>query len=464
MANVGGAEANAATAARKLFGTDGVRGTANVEPVTCEIALRLGRAAAQLCAAAPTPRRFVVGKDTRRSSDMLESAVAAGICSAGADVVLAGVLPTPGIALLTRQLGAAGGVVISASHNAFQDNGIKLFGFTGFKLTDEIEAAIERLVLEDGSGARLPTGADVGTVQVLDDATARYAESLRRTLPGGCSLRGLKIVIDCAHGAAYRVAPEVFASLGAVVVAIGAHPDGVNINRDAGALHPRQLQETVLATQAHLGLALDGDADRAMLVDERGAVVDGDEVLALAAADMLAHGTLRGNTVVATVMSNIGLEIALRERDARLVRVPVGDRYVVEEMVRGGYNLGGEQSGHLLVLDHSTTGDGVLAGLTVARLMIEGQRPLSELKRVMAKYPQALVNVRVARREDLDAVPTVRRVIEQVSERLHNRGRVLVRYSGTEPLVRVMVEGEDADQVRADAEEIAAALRAHLGA
>lgn len=451
------------TPLRQLFGTDGVRGVANLEPMTPESALRLGQALAQRCQSGSARPRIVIGRDTRLSGDMLEAALVAGITSMGADVLLAGVLPTPAIAFLTRSLPADAGVVVSASHNPFPDNGIKIFAATGFKLPAAVEHAIEQLVLNGESEAQRPTAAAVGRTVRFDDAAERYLRHLGGAVPPGLRLDGLRVVLDCAHGAAHRVGPAIFRGLGADVVAIGIEPDGTNINAGCGAVHPNRLQDAVRATQAQLGVALDGDADRVMLVDDAGEVVDGDEMLAMFATDMLAHGTLRGSTVVATVMSNLGLEIALRERGVRLVRTAVGDRYVVEEMQRGGYNLGGEQSGHLILLDHGTTGDGLVSGLTAARLMVARQRSLGDLKHVMSKLPQVLLNVRVARRNDLDAIPAVRQAIEAVRVALHDRGRVLVRYSGTEPLVRVMVEGEDAARVEAHAQDIAAAIRHHLG-
>ncbi|MFI5397208.1 MAG: phosphoglucosamine mutase [Candidatus Binatia bacterium] len=448
---------------RKLFGTDGVRGVANVEPVTAETTLRLGRAVAHFCRKDVTGRqRIVVGKDTRWSGDMLENALAAGICSLGVDVLLTGPVPTPAVAFLTRSTQAAAGAVISASHNPFQDNGIKFFAASGFKLPDEVEEGIEQLVFDDAADRLHPTGNEIGKVSHINDAGDRYRNFLKGFLPARLSLAGLKIVIDCAHGAAYRVGPELFRELGAEVVAIGVNPDGVNINQHCGAVHPERLQEAVIAERAHLGIALDGDADRGIFVDEAGAVVDGDEVLAMAATEMLARGTLKHATVVATVMSNIGLEVALRERGVRLVRVKVGDRYVVEEMRRHDYNLGGEQSGHLVFIDHSTTGDGLMSALTVARLLVERQRPLSELKRVMMKFPQVLLNVPVVRRGELETLPNVQRTLDKVAAELGDRGRVVVRYSGTEPLVRIMVEGEQQLQVQAYAHEIAAAIRSEL--
>lgn len=449
--------------ARPLFGTDGVRGLANVEPVTAETALRLGCAVAEVCrTAVPGRPRIVVGRDTRWSGDMLESALAAGICSRGVDVLLTGPLPTPAIAFLTRSLHACAGAVVSASHNPFQDNGLKFFAASGFKLPDGLEAEIERRLLDGGSDTAQPTGSAIGRVLRIDDAADRYRDFVKGSVSTRLSLSGLKIAIDCAHGAAYALAPELFRQLGAQVVVIGASPDGVNINDQCGAVHPERLQALVTAEQAHLGIALDGDADRAMFVDETGAVIDGDQVLAMVAADMLRQGTLKKATVVSTVMSNLGLEIALRQRGGRLVRVKVGDRYVVEEMRRQDYNLGGEQSGHLVFLDHTTTGDGLIAAVAVLRLMVEGERPLSELKRVMTQFPQVLLNVPVARRVDFATLPKVRQTIDRITAALGDHGRVLVRYSGTEPLVRVMVEAEALPQVQAYAEEIAGAIRSEL--
>ncbi len=453
------------TPVRKLFGTDGIRGPANVEPMTAETALRLGQAAVQLFRRQSTRRpALVIGKDTRLSGGMIEAALAAGASSMGADVWLAGVLPTPAIALLTRSLQADAGVVVSASHNPFADNGIKFFGPDGFKLPDSVESEIEALLQGAIDPARLLTGGAIGNVRILPDANERYMNALQAVLPDTMRLQRFKIVIDCANGAGFRVAPALFAALGAQVSTLGTEPDGTNINDRLGAVHPQQLQEAVVAAGADMGLALDGDADRAILVDASGAVVDGDEVMAMLGVEMHARGTLRGAAVVATVMSNLGLEIALREHGIRLLRAQVGDRYVVEEMRRGGYNLGGEQSGHLLFLDSSTTGDGIIAALQVARLMTEKRRPLSELKRVMSKLPQVMLNVRVSERRELDAVAVVRDAIAAATAGLKDRGRVLVRYSGTEPLVRVMVEGDDAEKAKAYAEQIAAAIRTSFGA
>jgi len=450
---------------RQLFGTDGVRGVANVEPVSVETALRLGRALASACQQKRAGRcTILIGRDTRLSGDMIEAALVAGICSMGGDALLAGVVPTPAVAALTHRLQADAGVVISASHNPFQDNGIKFFASMGFKLSDAAERTIEDLVMGSTIDPVRPIASHIGRARHVADAGERYINFLKQAFSGGARLDGLKIVVDCAHGAAFHVGPRVLQELGAHVVAIGVSPDGENINRGCGAMHPQHLQQTVVAEQAHLGVALDGDADRVIFVDERGEVVDGDETLAMIATAMLNHGTLQQATVVATVMSNIGLEIALRDRGARLVRVQVGDRYVVEEMVRHGYNLGGEQSGHLICLDHSTTGDGLIAALIVLRLMVTLERPLSDLKRAMSKFPQALINVPVTQRRDLRTIAALAETVDRITAALNDRGRVLVRYSGTEPVVRVMVEGEHVAQVNAFAEEIATAIRTHLAA
>jgi phosphoglucosamine mutase len=459
---VGGADTEMAPA-RKFFGTDGIRGVANREPITCETALRVGRALVHSCQRSGVQRpRIVVGRDTRLSGDMLERALTAGVCSAGGDALLAGIVPTPAVAYLTRTMQAHAGTVVSASHNPFQDNGLKFFDATGFKLPDAAEQSIERLLVNGDVSALTASATALGTARRIDDAGQRYIEFLETLAPPGTPFKGMRVVIDCAHGAAYSVGPDLLRRLGADVVALGTAPDGMNINHDVGATHPQRLQATVRAEQADAGVALDGDADRLILADEQGDIVDGDEVLAIAAADMLARGSLKHGTVVATVMSNLGLEVALHERGARLVRVPVGDRYVVAEMRQHGYNLGGEQSGHLIFLDHGTTGDGLLAALQVLRLIVERQRPLSELKHAMTRFPQVLLNVPVQARRDLDGVEPVQQAIARIRAVLNDRGRVLVRYSGTEPLVRVMVEGEDGNTVQAYAEELAAAIRAAL--
>jgi phosphoglucosamine mutase len=448
----------------RLFGTDGIRGTANVEPMTSETSVRLGRAIAHIVKRSPRRHKIIIGKDTRLSGYMLESALTSGICSMGVDVLVCGPIPTPGIAFLTRSMRADAGVMISASHNPFQDNGIKFFDSSGFKLADDVEREIEDLVLGNGTDGLRPTADEVGKAFHLDDALGRYNVFLKNTFPRQSTLDGLTVAVDCANGASYRVGPEVFAELGATVIAMADEPDGTNINRDCGALHPEGLAARVRAAGANIGVALDGDADRVILVDEHGTVVDGDEVLAILGVELHRTGRLPGSTVVATVMSNLGLDLALRAHGIGLTRVQVGDRFVVEEMVRGGHQLGGEQSGHIVFLEHGTTGDGLVTALGVLAVMVETNRPLSELRRVMERLPQRLVNVRVRERRELKALPGVQRVIDRVSHDLGDRGRVLVRYSGTEPLVRIMVEGEQVAQVERYCEEIAAALREHVGA
>ena len=447
----------------RLFGTDGIRGTANVEPMTSETVLQLGRAIAHVVKSQPHRHRIIIGKDTRLSGYMLESALTSGICSMGVDVLLVGPLPTPGIAFLTRSMRADAGVVISASHNPFQDNGIKFFDRTGFKLPDETEREIERLLSKDEIAHLRPTATEVGKAYRIDDATGRYNVFLKSTFPRALALDGVKVVLDCAHGAGYRVGPDVFDELGADVVAVGVDPDGENINQHCGALDPRGLAERVVAESAAAGIAIDGDGDRVIFADEKGEVVDGDELLAILGLSLHERGELTNGAIVATVMSNLGLEVSLREQGVNLVRVRVGDRYVVEEMRRGGYILGGEQSGHLVCLDQSTTGDGLLTALRVVALMVEQGKPLSELRRAMHRFPQLLVNVQVRERRELDAVPAVTSAIAKAEAELGDRGRVLVRYSGTEPLLRVMVEGERPQVVERLAHDIAESVRTELG-
>jgi phosphoglucosamine mutase len=433
---------------RKLFGTDGIRGLANSEPMIPELALRLGRAIAWVAreqsGSAP---RVVIGKDTRLSGYMLETALASGICAMGGTVLLSGPMPTPAVANLTHSMRADAGVVISASHNPFQDNGIKLFGPDGFKLPDPQEAAIEALLGDERLDRHGSTGELVGRAERIADASGRYIVYAKNTFPKDLTLRGLRIVVDAAHGAAYRVAPQVFSELGAQVFSLGCKPNGTNINKGCGALHPEHMAKEVLRRNAHIGVALDGDADRLIVVDEAGEVVDGDILMALCATRMLTEQRLPQRTVVATVMSNMGLEIALSEAGGKLSRTPVGDRYVVEEMRRSGSIFGGEQSGHLIFLEHTTTGDGVVAALQVLAIMVREERPLSELRRVMTRMPQVLESVQLPARKPLEEMPQLAREIERAERALGKRGRVLVRWSGTEPKLRVMVEGPDPDQL-----------------
>jgi phosphoglucosamine mutase len=455
-----------ANGGRRLFGTDGVRGVANVHPMTPEIALQMGRAIAFVAQKGKTRQaRVVIGKDTRLSGYMFETALASGICAMGGKVMLTGPMPTPAIAQLTQSMRADAGVVISASHNPYQDNGIKIFGPDGFKLPDAEELEIERLLESHDLDEARMTGAKIGKAVKIDDAAGRYVVFCKTTFPNRLALDGLRVVVDAAHGAAYRVAPAVFTELGADVVALGVKPNGKNINREAGALHPEYVSREVVKREAHLGIALDGDADRVILVDEKGEIVDGDAVMALCALRMLRHDKLPGNTIVATVMSNLGLERALAAEGARVMRTQVGDRYVVEAMRAGGYKFGGEQSGHLLFLDHATTGDGIVAALQVLAIMLETGKPLSELsKTAMTRVPQVLENATFARRLPIEAMLKTRAAIVKVESELGATGRVLVRWSGTEAKLRVMVEGEDESKIVLYARDIVAAANVDISA
>jgi len=449
--------------ARKLFGTDGVRGVANKEPMTAETALKLGRSIAHFALIQPGPRhKILVGKDTRVSSYMLENALAAGICSMGADVLLVGTMPTPGVAFLTANMRSDAGAVISASHNPFQDNGIKFFARDGFKLSDEVEEQIEKLILANDIDEIRPTAERIGKAFRIDDALGRYVVFLKNSLPRNLSLDGLRVVVDCANGASYRAAPLVLEELGARVTAVGVNPDGRNINQDCGSLRPEVVCNEVRLRGADLGVALDGDGDRAIFADEHGNEVDGDQIMGLLAWDMIKHGQLQGNTLVATVMSNIGLELAMKEMGASLVRTPVGDRYVVERMRADGYNFGGEQSGHLILLDHSTSGDGLLSAVQVLRVMRATGKSLSELAGRVRKFPQLLKNVEVSSRKDLENIPQVQRIMAEATQKLGNSGRLLVRYSGTQMLCRVMAEGENEDVVRDVVDMVADAISRYV--
>ena len=428
---------------RKLFGTDGVRGVANNEPMTVETAMALGQAVAYSFRNHAGRHKIVIGKDTRLSGYMFETALAAGICSMGGDVMLVGPLPTPGIAFLTHSMRADAGVVISASHNPYQDNGIKFFGRDGFKLADGIEAKIEMLMLGDQLKEMRPPSPQIGRAHRIDDATGRYIVYLKNTFPGHLSLEGLKIVIDCANGAAYRIAPQVFHELGADVIPLGVSPNGLNINEKCGSLFPELVSAKVQERRADLGISLDGDADRVIVVDHKGEVVDGDRIMAVCAENLARRKKLKKNTVVATVMSNIGLELFLKDRKIRMVRAPVGDRYVVESMRAGGYNFGGEQSGHLIFLDHATTGDGILAALQLLAVMVESGKRLADLGKKMVTLPQILLNLKLKERVPLENLPGFQKALAEFEKKLGKKGRILVRYSGTEPVLRIMVEGED---------------------
>lgn len=448
---------------KKLFGTDGVRGVANVYPMTSEMAMQIGRAAAYLFKNGNRRHRIIIGKDTRLSGYMIENALVAGICSMGVDVLQVGPLPTPGIAYITSSMRADAGVVISASHNPFQDNGIKFFFKDGFKLPDQMELKIEKLIFSEKIDSLRPVATEVGKAYRIDDAVGRYVVFLKSTFPKDLDLVGMKIVLDCANGAAYKVAPAVLEELGAEVITIGVKPNGTNINDGCGSLHPEVISEAVKTHRADLGIALDGDADRVIVVDEFGNIVDGDQIMAICATDMIRHKKLRKNTLVATVMSNMGLDIAMRKAGGKVVKTDVGDRYVVEEMRRGGYNLGGEQSGHMIFLDHNTTGDGTLSALQLLAIMRRTGKRLSELADVMIPLPQVLVNVRVSEKRELLEIPAVAALIRDIETKLGLEGRVLIRYSGTEPLLRIMIEGADKYQITGWAKNIAEAVEQAIG-
>jgi len=439
---------------RQYFGTDGIRGRTNAGAMTAAMAMKVGQAAGTRFLRGTHRHRVVIGKDTRLSGYMLENAMVAGFTSVGMDVVLLGPMPTPGVALLTRELRADVGVMISASHNPYEDNGIKLFGPDGFKLSDADEEAIEALLAEELSLAEAP---DIGRARRIDDARGRYIHAVKASLPDNVRLDGLKIVIDCANGAAYQVAPSAFWELGAEIVTLGVSPNGKNINDRTGSTHPQLACETVVASGADIGIALDGDADRLIVIDERGQVVDGDQIMALIGSQWAAQGRLRGGGVVATVMSNLGLERFLGGRGLDLVRTQVGDRYVLERMKAGGFNVGGEQSGHMILLDHATTGDGTIAALQVLAALVQSGKRASEVLHLFDPVPQLLKNVRFAGGKPLDNAH-VKATIAEAEAQLSGKGRLVIRPSGTEPVIRVMAEGDDAGQVETVVDAICAAV------
>ncbi len=444
---------------RKLFGTDGIRGTANLEPMTADTALTVAMAAAHHFRRGDHRHVVVIGKDTRLSGYMLEPAMTAGFIAMGMDVVLVGPLPTPAVAMLTRSLRADLGVMISASHNPFEDNGIKLFGPDGFKLKDEIESAIESAILSGPIEGRAAPRA-LGRARRLEDAGGRYIEFVKNSLPRGLRLDGMRIVVDCAHGAAYKVAPSVLYELGAEVIPIGVAPDGFNINRDSGAVSTATLCRTVVDRGAHVGLALDGDADRLIVCDETGTVLDGDQLMALVARRAQRTGTLQGGGIVATVMSNLGLEHYLAGLGLTLTRTAVGDRYVVEQMRLGGFNIGGEQSGHIILADHATTGDGLIAALQVLAALIEEGGKASDVGRVFRPYPQRMQSVRYRPGTDPLRAASIQAAIHGAEAALAGRGRLLIRKSGTEPVIRVMAEAMDEALVAGIVEELSALILA----
>jgi len=439
---------------RKLFGTDGIGGVANAYPMTTEIAMQLGRAIAHIFKDKERRHKILIGKDTRLSGYMLETALASGICSMGVDVLLVGPIPTPGIAFLTTDMRADAGIVISASHNPFQDNGIKIFCRDGFKLPDEKEKRIEELIFSKEIDSLRPTATEVGKAFRIDDAAGRYIVFLKNTFSGDFTLDGYKIVLDCAHGAAYKIAPLVFEELGAEVYPLGIDPDGANINLNCGTLHPEVVSQAVKEKGADIGIALDGDADRVIFVDENGVEVNGDQIMAICAVDLLREDRLKKNTVVATVMSNIGLEVALKKEGIKMVRSAVGDRYILEKMLSHGYNFGGEQSGHIIFFDLNTTGDGILSALQVMATMKKNNKKLSELSTIMQKFPQVIENVEITHKKDLDSIPEIKKAIATAEKTLSDKGRVLVRYSGTQSLCRVMVEGQDEKEIKGIAQNL----------
>ncbi|HTG00163.1 MAG TPA: phosphoglucosamine mutase [Nitrospirota bacterium] len=448
---------------KKLFGTDGVRGVANKDPMTTEMAMRIGRAAAHIFRDSQRRHAIVIGKDTRLSGYMIESALTSGLCSMGMDVLLVGPVPTPGIAFLTRSLRADAGVVISASHNPFEDNGIKFFGRDGFKLPDEVEQKMEDLIFSGAVDNIRPTASEIGKAFRIDDAAGRYNEFVKSSIPRGLDLTGLRIVVDSANGAAYKIGPRILRELGADVISLYDEPNGLNINQGCGSLYPEVISRAVTANGAGVGIAFDGDADRVILCDEHGTVIDGDAVMAICALQMMQEGRLKQNTLVATVMSNLGLELAVQKAGGRLVRTAVGDRYVMEKMLEGGYNLGGEQSGHIIFLDNNTTGDGLVSALQVLSIMKQTGRTLSALASCMKTYPQVLVNVKVKERRDLSTIPEIATRAAEIEKQLAGAGRLVLRYSGTEPKVRIMLEGENQKDIQSIADNLAGIIREKLG-
>ena len=447
----------------RLFGTDGIRGVANIEPMTAETALQVGRAVAFLFKRKGHRTRIVIGKDTRISGYMLEEAMVSGVCSMGADAYLLGPLPTPGIAKMTQSQRADAGIVISASHNPFQDNGIKIFAGNGFKLPDDKEDEIEDLVKNQHFKNHLPAPHDMGKAYRIEDAEGRYIVFLKSTFPKELSMEGLKIVIDCAHGATYKVAPHVFWELGAEVHSIHISPDGMNINHNCGAMHTEALAEAVLKEKAAIGLAFDGDGDRLIAIDEQGKQVSGDTIIALCAGALQKEGKLKNSTVVTTVMSNSGLSMLFKEMGIRHLRADVGDRYVLEKMLAAGAVIGGEDSGHIIFLEHHTTGDGIISGLQLVATLLKEEKPLSELAARVPVNPQLLINIEVKSKPDIQTVPEVQQAIEQAERELGDTGRVFVRYSGTQQLCRVMVEAPTREMTEGYGNKIADLVQKHLG-
>ena len=455
---------------KKIFGTDGVRGTANIEPVTAETALKLGRAAAhvfknlELQSRGRGKHKIVIGKDTRLSGYTLENAISSGILSMGVDVLFIGPLPTPGVAYVTRSLRADAGIVITASHNPYADNGIKFFRADGYKLDDQIEAIIENLVFSGEIETIRPTADEIGKAVRIDDALARYIEYAKSSIPRGFTLEGVKIVLDCGNGAAYKASPCVLHEHGAEVIIYGGRPDGKNINAHCGSMHPEAMCKRVVEHGAHIGIAHDGDADRVLLCDETGTLIDGDDIMAIAALEMLAEGTLSGKTLVSTVMSNAGLEAAITQAGGKMLRTAVGDKNVIDEMLRNNFNFGGEQSGHLIFRDHASTGDGLVAALQVLRIMKAKGQPLSQLAKCWTRFPQLVTNVMVREKKPFAELDGVNQLVAGAEKELAAQGgRLLLRYSGTEPKVRLLVEGQDAATLKTWSEKICGAIQKEIG-
>src|SRR5213592_4171907 len=458
-------------APRKIFGTDGVRGTANIEPVTAETALRLGRAAGHvfkniaLQSRGRGRHKIVIGKDTRLSGYMLENALSSGILSMGVDVLFIGPLPTPGVAYVTRSLRADAGIVITASHNPYDDNGIKFFRSDGYKLDDNIEGQIEQLVFSGEIENIRPTAEAIGKAVRIEDALGRYIEYAKSSFPRGMSLEGMRIVVDCANGAAYKSTPCVLRELGAEIFVYGNQPDGMNINKDCGSMHPQQMCQKVWEHRAHLGISHDGDADRVLFCDEAGQLIDGDDVMAICGLEMLAQGTLQDKTLVATVMSNAGLNAVIKEAGGGVVHTAVGDKNVIDEMLRGGFNLGGEQSGHMIFRDYSTTGDGLVSALQILRIMKAKDQPLSRLARCWTRYPQLITNIRVREKTPFEQLDGVTQLVCQAEADLKSAGgRVLLRYSGTEPKARLLIEGRDSAVLEKWTQKIVDTIKKQVGA
>lgn len=448
---------------KKLFGTDGIRGLANRYPVTPEVAMTIGQAFARFFEHKKNTRRIVIGKDTRRSSYMIELAIAAGVCSMGSNAILLGPISTPGVAFLTRAMRADAGIMISASHNEFSDNGIKFFDRQGYKLSDEIEMKIEAMAEKALSDEDRPVGGDIGKAFRVDDALGRYVEFLKRAFPRDLTLDGLKVVLDCANGAAYKLAPMVLWELGAEVISLGVKPSGININDDCGALHPQNMIAAVKKHGADIGIALDGDADRVVFCDERGACINGDRIIALCALEMAAQGVLEKNTIVGTILSNMGVENYLRSKGINMERTQVGDRYITEAMREQGFTLGGEPSGHMIFSRISTAGDGVIAALQVLAAMVKSGKKLGELVDEIPLYPQVNKNIRVKQKRPIDEVPEINQALQDLESRLEQKGRAVVRYSGTEPVLRLMIEGENRNLIQSELEDLCQLAQTYLG-